>query len=429
MLLQFSVENYKSIKEPTILSFEASADQSFKDHVCKKNNTRILKTLFLFGANASGKSNLFGALTTAILMIRYSNQSQVGESLRRIVPFKFSKDTLHKPTSFEFVFFVNNMKYVYGFSATRERIVEEHLFKYKTSHASTVFVRQFDESKKADTYHFTNPDIRKELTPLIQRNTGNKLFLATAASWNSQEVKNPFLWFNDIDTYSSTDYIQLLDKDDELFKQDENHQLHDFICNILQEADINIHDYAYESKKIDSFANDINVPQEIRGLLEHKTGLGKAYKIEMIHRIKQENGDYDNYVLNAREESQGTQNLFFLSPILKEAFDKGKILCIDEFDKSLHPMLVQYLVSLFNNPQVNKNNAQLLISTHTSDLLSSKMSRRDEIYFMQKNQKTGESELYSLDEFSTRKGADIRKGYLLGRYGAVPDIGDGELLW
>lgn len=104
MLLQFSVENYKSIKEPTILSFEASADKSFKTHVCTKKNNRILKTISIFGANASGKSNLFGALTTAILMIRYSNHSQVGEPLNRIVPFKFSQKTIHEPSSFEFVF-------------------------------------------------------------------------------------------------------------------------------------------------------------------------------------------------------------------------------------------------------------------------------------------------------------------------------------
>lgn len=280
-----------------------------------------------------------------------------------------------------------------------------------------------------DQYHFTNPEIKKELLPLIQRNTDNKLFLATAASWNSKEAKIPFLWFNDIDTYSSTDYTQLLAKDDLLFSQDEDNTLHDFVCNILQEADINIRDYNYDSKKLEPFANDLKMPQELRELLNHDNGLGKAYKIEMIHRIKQTDGAYREYKLNAQEESQGTQNLFFLSPILKEAFNQGKILCIDEFDKSLHPMLVQYLVSLFNNPQVNRKNAQLLISTHTMDLLSSKTSRRDEIYFMQKNQETGESELYSLDEFSTRKGADIRKGYLLGRYGAVPDIGDGDLLW
>lgn len=429
MLLQFSVENYKSIKEPTILSFEASADKSFKTHVCTKKNNRILKTISIFGANASGKSNLFGALTTAILMIRYSNHRQVGEPLNRIVPFKFSPKTIHEPSSFEFVFFVDDIKYVYGFSATRERIVEEHLFKYKTSHASTVFVRTFDEQKQMDQYHFTNPEIKKELLPLTQRNTNNKLFLATAASWNSKEAKTPFLWFTDIDTYSSTDYTQLLVKDDLLFSQDEDNTLHDFVCNILQEADINIQDYNYDSKKLEPFANDLKMPQELRDLLNQDNGLGKAYKIEMIHRIKQTDGAYREYKLNAQEESQGTQNLFFLSPILKEAFNQGKILCIDEFDKSLHPMLVQYLVSLFNNPQVNRKNAQLLISTHTMDLLSSKTSRRDEIYFMQKNQETGESELYSLDEFSTRKGADIRKGYLLGRYGAVPDIGDGDLLW
>ena len=118
-----------------------------------------------------------------------------------------------------------------------------------------------------------------------------------------------------------------------------------------------------------------------------------------------------------------------MSPLLKKAFDEGNILCFDEFDASLHTMLVIYLIKLFNDPEINKNHAQLIITTQTTDLLSLKITRRDEIYFADKNQKTGESELYSLDEFAVRNKADVRNGYYLGRYGAVPEIGDGEIFW
>lgn len=118
-----------------------------------------------------------------------------------------------------------------------------------------------------------------------------------------------------------------------------------------------------------------------------------------------------------------------MSPILKQAFEEGRILCIDEFDSSLHPLLVLYLVGLFHDPEVNKKNAQLILSSHTTELLSSRVMRSDQIYFVEKDQSTGASELYSLDEFIPGASKDIRKAYLLGRYGAVPRINDGELPW
>jgi len=130
--------------------------------------------------------------------------------------------------------------------------------------------------------------------------------------------------------------------------------------------------------------------------------------------------------MNMNEESEGTRNVFGIAPLFKRAFEStGETICIDEFDKSLHPELVQHLIDLFNDETINKRNAQLIISTHTTSLLSQEHLRRDQFYFVEKNQVTGESELYSLDEFSPRKSEDIRKAYLLGRYGAIPNIKKG----
>lgn len=434
MLLQFSVGNFRSFKDKAVLSFEASADQTHQNHIYENGRERVFKTLSVFGANASGKSNLFRALTAAILLIRQSNSRQVETPLFQITPFLFFKDMQNRPSSFEFVFLAEGMKYVYGFSATRKQVIEEYLYKYRTSHASTVFVRNYDEKSDRDIYHFTNPEIKRELSPLIKKNTPNKLFLATATSWNSKETRIPYLWFSKIDTYSSTDYDQLMQTDGPLFEQDETEQkreLHNFICKILHEADINIKDYQVRSQTVNIEELIQQLPPSLlpRLPVEKMQKYGKKYEINMIHEVMNQAGEIETYLLPSTEESQGTQSLFLLSPLLKNAFEMGKILCIDEFDTSLHPMLVTYLVSLFNNPEINKKNAQLLISTHTTELLSLKVSRRDEIYFVEKNQNTGESELYSLDEFSPRKNSDTRKAYLLGRYGAVPDIGSGEILW
>ena len=148
------------------------------------------------------------------------------------------------------------------------------------------------------------------------------------------------------------------------------------------------------------------------------------YTINTVHFV-----DGKAFNMNISEESQGTKNIFGIAPLFKRAFEStGEIICIDEFDRSMHPELVQYLIDLFNDETINKCNAQLIVSTHTTSLLSQEHLRRDQFYFVDKDQATGESELYSLDEFSPRKREDIRKAYILGRYGAVPNIKEGALI-
>ena len=154
----------------------------------------------------------------------------------------------------------------------------------------------------------------------------------------------------------------------------------------------------------------------------------KAVKIETVHAIL-EDGVQKKFHLSLGEESQGTRNLFLFSPVLKRAFETGETLCIDEFDTSLHPMLIRYLLSLFHNPRINRANAQLIVSSHAMVLMSLEDLRRDQIYFVEKDRKTGVSELYSLDEFSPRKEENIRKAYMLGRYGSIPDIPEEAELW
>lgn len=422
MLIQFSVENFRSYKDKAILSMEASSDKELPLNVVTDGNDRVLKVAAVFGANASGKSNLFFALTAAIMIIRTSNQMQVGQPLLNIVPFVFDDDTRNKPSRFEFVFKKNGIKYVYGFSATNKEIVEEYLYAYKTQRPTTVFER--DENNIKEVYRFTVPSIRKELEPLVIRNTKNKLFLATATEWNSQETRDAFEFFaSEINTYDPY-FENLLPQISPLLENDSNGSVRTFIKNILKAADINIDDYVFEAKEQSLEEFLASVPPQIRGVVLSTMNLQAkniAYTINTIHDI-----DNKLYSLNINEESEGTRNIFGIAPLFKRAFEStGEVICIDEFDKSLHPELVQYLIDLFNDETINKRNAQLIISTHTTSLLSQEHLRRDQFYFVDKDQKTGESELYSLDEFSPRKREDIRKAYMLGRYGAVPNIKNG----
>lgn len=427
MLLQFSVENFKSIKEKAILSLVASPDTEHPENYVSVGKNNCLKVLSIYGANAAGKSNLFLALTTAIMIVRLSNNRQVGEPIHGIVPFMFDPQKIKEPTSFEFIFTANGTKYVYGFSATKTKIETEYLYCYKTSKATTIFERDIHANPE---YRFTSAALRKQLLPITERNTANKLFLATATAWNCEETKEPLLWFfNRINTYS-TDYESLLNLTGSMFEQDEDQSLRVFTKNLLHEADINISDYEFEAKDISKEAFAQQMPPVLRDAISSlPENIGREYHITTEHRILTETGDYHVYTMNMKEESRGTKNVFLISPILKRAFETGETICIDEFDTSLHPMLVKYLVGLFNNPAVNKANAQLIISTHDMSLMSLKELRRDQIYFVEKNQETGTSELYSLDEFSPRKNEKIRKEYLLGRYGAIPNIEGGDFLW
>lgn len=418
MLIQFSVENFRSFKEPAILSMEASRDTEHSDNTIDVNGkTRLLRSVSIFGPNAAGKSNIFKAFTAAILAIRQSNMRALDTPMPYIVPFNFSAKTIKQPSAFEFIFIAESVKYVYGFATTNKKIITEYLYKYKTARRTTIFERDIN---KESEYHFTSSAIRKELQPISERNSPNKLFLTTAAAWNSKELSIPYRWFQKIDTYDSTQYNDFMLRYENSLSDKSDNDLRLFIKNLLHEADINIQDYKFSSE-------NMKLPQLIiPGNWEADSPPPyietKRFNISMIHSIKNKDGVLHEYSLNMNDESKGTSILFLLGPLLMDTFNTGKILCIDEFDSSLHPLLILYLVKLFNDPKINKNNAQLIISTHTTELLSLRNQRRDQIYFVEKNNETGESELYSLDEFSPRTNSDIRKSYIMGRYGAVPNI-------
>ncbi len=421
MLLQFSVENFRSYKDRVVLSMEASADKELPDNIVYSGKDKLLKTAAVFGANASGKSNLFVALTAGIMNVRLSSQRQVGQPLFNITPFMFDETTKDRPSSFEFVFIQNGIKYVYGYSATVKEVTKEYLYAYKTAKATTIFDR--DETRE-NVYKFTVPSIKRELEPIVSKNTKNKLFLATATQWNSIETRDPYSFFaTGINTYDSS-FEALIPQVTPFLVNDHDMSVKRFILALLKAADINIETYELEVKErtLDELVSGL--PAQFKNLVLN--GIDQnARNIELIiHTLHSFEGR--EYQLNMQEESEGTRNVFGIAPLLKRAFkETGEVICIDEFDKSLHPSLVQYLVDKFNDPSVNVCNAQLIISTHAVSLLSLDHLRRDQIYLVDKNKNTGASDLYSLDEFSPRKTENIRNAYLLGRYGAIPDLKEG----
>lgn len=424
MLLQFTVENFKSIKNPVTLSMIANKDKEHIGELIKFGKENILPSAAIYGANASGKSNVLMAISAALILIRTSNMRQITDKMAMIVPFKFDKNTISKPTLFDFIFTYNDKKYQYGFSADINRIYTEYLYEYKSAKPSMIFTRE-----STNDYSFTKTD-EKEFEGYRLKTTENKLFLSTATEWNCAKTKEPFLWFaQEIDTYDGANMDGLSGTSLNLIDQQKNDESFiGFMTEMLKEADINISRYDIKTSEMgkDKFSS-LQLPPGLEITDDFFKNM-KNIEITTHHDIGEENEKKD-YVLSLNEESVGTRKYFMYTPFILKALKEGKTLVIDEIDSSLHPLLIDYLLGLFSNKSVNTNNAQLICTTHETSMLNLDTFRRDQIYFTEKENSTGVTDLYSLDEYSPRKAENIRKGYLQGRYGAIPYIGSGDIKW
>jgi len=416
MLLQFNVKNFMSIKNEIVLSLTASPDKKHSDSLLSVNKEKVLPSIAIYGANAAGKSNIFKALTSAILLVRNSNYMQVNTKLG-LVPFLLDDDSRKDKTKLDFKFIYNGIKYEYGFVADQINIYEEYLYEYKTARPTMIF-----ERTNINDYKFTATN--SELKQYIEKNTHNKLFLCTATAWNCQLTKNAFMWFvENIDTYTAfniqttNQYFQEIDKhsNDEEFKT--------LLLGMLKHADINISNYDLVAQEIKD-KSKIMLPPGIAlnaEMVEEMLRNAKEYKLTTHHLVETNEGIKD-FELDIEQESDGTKLMFAYAPIIIDALRKGRTIIIDEIDSCLHPVLLAYLVSIFNDSNLNKNGSQLIFNTHDINLLDLDKLRRDQIYFVEKNNENGITDLYSLVDYSPRNSENIRKGYMQGRYGAIPVV-------
>lgn len=412
MLIEFSVKNFMSFKNKVTLSMEKGNGLENEENVVFDGDINVLKSAAIYGANASGKSNLLKAFTCAILMVRTSSLIAVGQKWVFLRPFLFDEESKNKPSEFEFVFKTNGVKYKYYFSADENKVYDEVLDAYYTQKPTNIF-------RRTNTNNYEFYVDKKKLEALSMNNTENKLFLATATTWNYDKTKDAYLWFvNGIDTYDS--FNNITDKDLIAYSKD-SEDLKEFALKLLNKADILIKDVTvhYEEKEID---NLLLAPLE-KSNDKYKV---KNINIELEHEVMVGN-DKHNYKLNFVDESSGTKVLFAFAPFLKRAFENTKVIIVDELERSLHPALVEFIVKLFNNKEINKANSQLIFTTHAMNLLNLELLRRDQIWFTEKNPENGVTDLYPLDSFSVRKDENIQKGYINGRYGAIPFIKDVDL--
>ncbi len=402
MLIQFSAKNYLSLKEKVVLSMLASNDTEHSDHLIpSQKKESYLKTAVIYGANASGKSNVLNAFWFMVNYVLTSHEKQLHKLIDRS-PFKFDKTTLEKPSDFEVIFTVDDIRYAYGFSVTDKEVVEEYLYYYPNGRQAIIF-----ERRNTNEYRFT-VDVEEQMT-LRDRTSANKLYLSVASNWNYKKVVPVFEWFASCKILTKNSAADAYGVDAEQLCDDEYRSA---IAEMLRVADFGIQSLQVRDVE--------NAGRLIKN--------GEKYtNIDAIHLIQDDEGKVQSFALNMMEESDGTKSYFKVVGIVKYVLDTGGLLVADEMDAHLHPLLTKHLVMLFNSQAGNPNGAQLIFTSHNTNLLDLDIFRRDQIWFTEKDETYAATDLFSLYDFSVRKDAKVEKGYLIGRYGAIPLIKEGLL--
>ncbi len=420
MIIDFKFRNYMSFADECYFTMLANKDNSHEDDLIVEGKERFSKARIIYGANASGKSSFIRAMLFVSTFVANSN-TMLEKMPIRVTPFKFCNDCFKSPTEFAITFIKDGIKYAYCFSCNKEKVIDERLDIYYTAKPTMIFYRT-----NTNNYDFNKDS--KLLNELKDRNLENKLFLVTAASWNYEKIKPVVDYLlNTIMVAIDIDMLWKINLD-RIYTNNEIEEYKAFCLKILNNADISISDLRVNSKKFKDVRKDIEIIKEL--LRVATKGNEKAilnvensnvYDFITFHEVKS-GKESNRYSLNLAEESFGTVQMFMYSALLYYVFKEGKVLFIDEIDKSLHPLMVEYLVKMFFDKNINTGNAQLIANTHDTNLLNLDIFRRDDVWFTERDYESGKTEMYSLADFSPRKSENIEKAYLLGRFGAIPFI-------
>lgn len=389
MLLQFSITNHRSIKATAIISMKAAADKTMKEVLISPDGKKeLVPVMAIYGANAAGKSNVIHALLLMREMVCGSYAKPLKGAELPYEPFAFV-DGQTEPTTFEIIYYYESIKYAYGFSFDKDRIISEYLYHWPNGREALVFSREKDE------YEFRE-SIQEQLT-LAGRTSENRLYLTSSNEWNCAQTEKAYLWFQKnlrgliatgVSNESTIDAIR---------KGGDGKQR---ILKEMMLADLGI----------------CNV--ELSGTKEKPI-------ISTVHQLTDDSGEKKQYTLLLGQESVGTQRFFSRIGLWMDALNSGAVLVVDEIEASMHPLLTRHLIEMIQDQTTNQNHAQLIFTTHDTGLLDLKLLRRDQIWFAEKDEKTMQTDIYALTEFSPRKEENIARGYLQGRYGAIPFIGGG----
>ena len=446
MLIQFSVANYRSFRDEVTFSMLASSLKAKHPELNKKNlfaahgGVNLLTSAAIYGANASGKSNLIAAMSfMRHFVIHSANVKEEGDAEGiEVEPFRLSTETDTEPSFFEVVFIAKEQRYRYGFEVTAERVEAEWLYVAPKARESKLFEREGDKITLGEKFKSEGRDLAERTRPIA-------LFLSVCAQFKGKIAEEVLDWFRSLGITTG-----LMDRDnsmrtftERMFRDKDSAKA---IDTLLTQLDLGIEAIQVEkmiipTPNLQPLPDD--APEELRRLHNEARKLEAALESvqealgeiadfssgerEVVRTVHRKVGDGDQSNMEElfdldEHESEGTKKLFSLSGPLVDTLKRGDVLIIDELDARLHPLLTKEIVSLFNDPVRNSKHAQLVFATQDTNLLDNHVLRRDQIWFVEKDRQ-GASYLYSLAEFKVRNDATYEKDYILGRYGAIPFLG------
>lgn len=422
MIAEFKIENFLSFREEQVLSFEPSSGKEYESQYCAeiKEGVKILKLGVLYGANASGKTNLLKALEFLRKFVLTQKNDKTEPT--GIVKFQFDDDYTSKPSKFFLSFFLNQIKYSYSVVLDDNKVLEENLIYYPGTQPATFFERKFDFEKGKSTIKFGGTiDLKLSDKKLIEGLTisNSSVFSAFGkANVEKSIFDDVFNWFKENFMQMVQPTTDLLDWTSSRVEQDD--YCKDFVLEVLQKADFNISAIDIDEEEIsvdeelESKISSMNMPESLKEEILQKKML-KAKDISFMHKTK-----LMQKSLPRRLESNGTIRYYGLGGVLNKLLSSNTFLCVDEIENSLHYDLVAHFIKTF---LMNSNNSQLLFSTHDINLLNEDFLRRDTVWFVEKNE-YGASELNSLIDFKLHKNLSPFNAYKIGKLGAKPELGE-----
>ena len=425
-LLRFTAQNYRSIcnQHSIVLTPRNNITDLPKTNIATTGNTKYLKSIAIYGANSSGKSNWVRAINQMCRMVRRSNKRDPGEPLPH-EPFRLDETSSSVPTLFEVEFLLDEGHFRYGFSYDKTNICSEWLCKILSSKKEqNLFLRDLD-GIGVDEILFPEGKDKEALT------TDNRLFMPLVAQMNGTISKSILgFFFGKINTLSGLDTDGLEEITKEMLKEQKTGI--DKMKSFFLRTQLGFSDVAIRQSKFEGANYPADIPDEAKKLLDalNSNHIGEeVLRVESMHGIY----DADGNLIEKKSfdfedmESSGTKKLFQLSGPIFDTLEHGNILVIDELDAKMHPLLSQELVRLFNDTESNPHGAQLIFTTHDTNLLSCGMLRRDQIWFTEKDQQE-RTDLYCMmqlklpDGTTPRRDGNMERNYINGRYGAIPYI-------
>lgn len=397
MLLEFTVGNFLSFKEKKTFSLEAGSISEHKENVAKQGKYKVLRSAVIYGANSSGKSNFIKALDFMVTTIKNSSKLNSTDKLN-VKPFLLNVENDKLPSFFELIILINDNRYRYGFEMDSFKVHSEWLFLIKKDlkKENLLFVRTNEGIGFSDDFN--------EVEKLVELTRDNALFLTLIDQFNNSTAKIILSKISTMVVVSGIDHKEGI-----------------HMTSVL---------YSIEGYKenVEKFIKNLSLGFDNFIIEEDKDKIFKD-RVKTLHNKYDKKGKIiSSFEFNLNEnESSGTNKLFDLSGYIVYCLQFGNTLIIDELDAKLHPILTQEIIKLFNNPVTNPKNAQLIFTTHDTNLLGANLFRRDQVWFTEKDDFEA-TDLYSLLEFKDEDGKTIRKDrsfekdYIRGRYGAIPYI-------